>query len=190
MTVLESVSIRTMLAAITLSLIATPVAYGQQMRSHLETGVSVMAISVMAISVMDAPAAAPPTVSESQVTGVVDVAVATKPANVEVKIDAGINAGVGSEPPEPMFIAMANVGVLAQNAGAVDLAPALLQAELDARNQISGALWFGAGCLLGLIGVVLGYVISPTPPAAAMIGKAPDYVIAYSSRYQQVGKQK
>ncbi len=67
-------------------------------------------------------------------------------------------------------------------------AAALMDAERDADADTSGVMWFGAGCLFGILGVAAGYLITPTPPAARVIGKAPEYVAVYVPSYQTAGK--
>ena len=54
----------------------------------------------------------------------------------------------------------------------------------DGDTETSGILWFVAGCGLGILGVVGAYLIKPTPPAAKLVGKSPDYVAAYSDCYR------
>jgi hypothetical protein len=56
--------------------------------------------------------------------------------------------------------------------------------EADANQETSGALWFVAGCGLEVVGVVLAYVIKPTPAASRLVGKTPEYVAAYTDCYQ------
>ena len=43
-------------------------------------------------------------------------------------------------------------------------ARAVLEATQDAQADENGTLWFFAGCILGLIGVVIAYVAEPSPP--------------------------
>lgn len=69
-----------------------------------------------------------------------------------------------------------------------DLGKARVDGERDANADTSGILWFGAGCALGAIGIVLGFVIDPSPPAARLMGKSPEYVAAYSASYKSAGK--
>jgi hypothetical protein len=58
----------------------------------------------------------------------------------------------------------------------------------DAVTNISGVLWFFAGCFLTWIGVLLGYLLAPNPDGARLIGKSSAYVQAYTDAYQTEGK--
>jgi len=69
-----------------------------------------------------------------------------------------------------------------------DVATATARGTADAEADTSGALWFFAGCGLGAIGILIAYVVEPTPPAARIMGKSPDYVMAYTSAYKSAGK--
>jgi hypothetical protein len=70
----------------------------------------------------------------------------------------------------------------------VDTARAVMEATQDARADENGALWFFAGCLLGLIGVVIAAVAEPTPPPARLMGKSPEYLAVYTQTYRAEGK--
>lgn len=61
-------------------------------------------------------------------------------------------------------------------------------AEMDADADASDVLWFGAGCLLGVIGIALAYFIEPNPPAARLMGKASEYVMVYTPTYRRAGR--
>ncbi len=65
---------------------------------------------------------------------------------------------------------------------------AIIAADRDAKANTSGALWFGAGCLFGLLGVGAAYIIEPSPSAQVLLGKSPEYVAAYTSEYKSVGR--
>jgi hypothetical protein len=69
----------------------------------------------------------------------------------------------------------------------VDTGRAVLEATQDAQADTNGVLWFFAGCLLGLIGVVIAAVADPTPPPARMMGKSPEYLAVYTNTYKSVG---
>ncbi len=64
-------------------------------------------------------------------------------------------------------------------------ADACTEAEMRAQSESNGVLWFGAGCLLGPLGVLGSYVIMPNPPASMMIGKSAEYVAQYSDCYKE-----
>ncbi len=57
-----------------------------------------------------------------------------------------------------------------------------------ARASTNGTLWLAIGCLGGLIGVVVAYVVEPQPSATMLLGKSPEYVAAYTDAYRATGK--
>ena len=61
-------------------------------------------------------------------------------------------------------------------------------AEADAEAKTSKSAWFALGCLGGLFAVVAGSVYSPPPPAWALLGKPPEYVISYTDAYEKKAK--
>ena len=65
-----------------------------------------------------------------------------------------------------------------------DPARAAMEATQDAQADANGALWFFAGGLLGVIGVIVAYVAEPTPPAARLMGKSPEYLAVYMQTYK------
>ena len=69
-----------------------------------------------------------------------------------------------------------------------DPARAAMEATQDAQADENGALWFFAGCLLGVIGVIIAYVAEPAPPAARLMGKSPEYLAIYMRTYQSEGR--
>jgi hypothetical protein len=66
-----------------------------------------------------------------------------------------------------------------------DLSEARMTAEMDAKADCNGALWIGAGCLGGLLGLLISYVYMPSPPASRLIGKSPEYVAVYTDAYKE-----
>ena len=45
-----------------------------------------------------------------------------------------------------------------------------------------------AGCLLGVTGMLIAYVVTPTVPPERLLGKSPEYVAHYTSTYQRIVK--
>jgi len=74
---------------------------------------------------------------------------------------------------------------LAQQA---EVAEAYMAAENDAKTGVNGAFWFGIGCIGGVLGVGIAYIVTPLPPASRLIGKSPEYVAAYTDTYRATGK--
>lgn len=64
------------------------------------------------------------------------------------------------------------------------------KAEADAVAQFNKPLWLGAGCLLGLTGILVGYLYEPTPPAVTLVGKDPEFVAVYTDCYKKYSRDK
>ena len=76
-----------------------------------------------------------------------------------------------------------------QESAAATYAEACAAAEMDAEAATNKTLWLGAGCCLWFTGVILAYVITPTPPASKVMGKSPQYVTAYNDCYRERAKK-
>ncbi|MGB9743073.1 MAG: hypothetical protein ACPL0F_07985 [bacterium] len=81
------------------------------------------------------------------------------------------------------------VPVMAQQTGTAvtDYLQGKLDGERDGRSS-SPILWALAGCCLGLIGILIAYLTSPTVPTDRLIGKSPEYIQGYIEAYQKKGK--
>lgn len=66
---------------------------------------------------------------------------------------------------------------------------ACLQAQLDAKTDISGGSWFAVGFFTNVIGLIIANGSEPAPAASALLGKPPEYVAAYTDCYGQEGKK-
>ena len=64
-----------------------------------------------------------------------------------------------------------------------------IQAAIDAQNDVNGTLWYGAGCLFGIIGIGASYVIEPNPNAFKLTGKTSDYASVYTGCYRLEAKK-
>ena len=64
-----------------------------------------------------------------------------------------------------------------------------IQAAIDAQNDVNGTLWYGAGCLFGIIGIGASYVIEPNPNAFKLVGKTSDYASVYTGCYRLEAKK-
>lgn len=81
-----------------------------------------------------------------------------------------------------LVLAQQNQGMLGARAAAIQ----------DAQNDVNKLLWGGGsfllgiagGCLLGSAGVIGASVYQPDPPAQRLIGKPPQYVLAYTKAYK------
>jgi hypothetical protein len=70
----------------------------------------------------------------------------------------------------------------------VDTSRAVMEATQDAQADNNAVLWFFAGCLLELIGVLIAALVDPTPPPARLMGKSPEYVAVYVQTYKSEGR--
>ncbi|MDI6703447.1 MAG: hypothetical protein QME40_02075 [bacterium] len=78
--------------------------------------------------------------------------------------------------------------VMAQESEAI-IVKAAQDGERDAEAEVNKGIWFIAGCLGGVPGLIVSYVYTPTPPSARLIGKSPEYVAAYSDAYIRKAKK-
>ena len=90
-------------------------------------------------------------------------------------------------PPQQQQWAPPPAGAPAYAPPPVDTSRAVMEATADAQADTNGVLWFFAGCLLGLIGVVIAAVADPTPPPARLMGKSPEYLAVYTQTYKSEG---
>lgn len=60
--------------------------------------------------------------------------------------------------------------------------------ERDARAAANRPLWFAAGCVGGAVGLLIAYVIEPSPPATKLLGKSAEYAVGYTDAYKRAGK--
>lgn len=69
-----------------------------------------------------------------------------------------------------------------------------VQAAIDATMDVNSTLWYGAGCLFGILGVGASYVIEPDPPATRLVGmNANDisvYTVCYKAEAKKIQKKK
>ena len=68
-------------------------------------------------------------------------------------------------------------------------AEAIVAAERDAQNDVNKGLWFLAGCLGNIPGIIVAYAVEPTPPATRLLGKSPEYVAFYTDAYREKAKK-
>ena len=91
--------------------------------------------------------------------------------------------------PSPFFAFLMVVLIL--NAPFVSLAQqksvqakAEADAERDAETRVNKPLWFFGGCLGGILVIIIANVHEPSPPAASLLGKSPEYVSFYTDAYK------
>ena len=59
------------------------------------------------------------------------------------------------------------------------------EAERYAHRDANKALWFVVGCVGSVLVIILGQLIDPTPPQAALLGKSPEYVSIFTDVYKR-----
>ena len=68
-----------------------------------------------------------------------------------------------------------------------EMSRAIADATRDAQ-LVNTQIWGAGGCLLGITGVFIAYVVTPTVPLEKLLGKSPEYVAYYTSTYQRLVK--
>lgn len=93
-------------------------------------------------------------------------------------------------PPPPVYLPPAAPGYpgYAPPPISSEQTQAVADGKADADADISAVLWFGAGFLLTWGGILLGYLLPPTPDGVHLIGRSPAYISAYTAAYQSEGK--
>ena len=71
---------------------------------------------------------------------------------------------------------------------AQEMEQAIMQAQMDAAADINGFLWIGCGFLFPILAVGAAYLIEPSPRAARLLGKSPEFVAVYTDAYRQKAK--
>ncbi len=66
---------------------------------------------------------------------------------------------------------------------------ACVQAQMDAERDVNGTMWLAIGCIGGIIGFAIAYIVEPSPPAGRLLGKSPEYVASYTNCYKAAGKK-
>ncbi len=64
-------------------------------------------------------------------------------------------------------------------------AEAVIDAHRAAEADINGDLWLLGGCVGGVLVVAFAHIHKPTPPAASLLGKSPEYVAYYTDAYAE-----
>ena len=65
---------------------------------------------------------------------------------------------------------------------------AVIEAQRQAEADFDRTMWLGVGCLLGLTGVLIAYLVEPSPSPMVLIGKSPEYVAVYTEIYRRKAK--
>jgi len=72
-----------------------------------------------------------------------------------------------------------------QPTAGTDMMTAAADAERDARGDGNAPVWFMVGCIGGVLGVAVAYVVEPRPSAVRLMGRSPEYAAAYADTYAQ-----
>ncbi|MCK5599807.1 hypothetical protein KAI78_09305 [bacterium] len=59
---------------------------------------------------------------------------------------------------------------------------------IAAATHVNKMMWWGAGCLFGILGVGAAYLIEPSPPATMLMGKDANYAAIFTENYKNTGK--
>ncbi|MFP4467318.1 MAG: hypothetical protein ACLFP1_09715 [Candidatus Goldiibacteriota bacterium] len=78
-----------------------------------------------------------------------------------------------------VLVAVAPMTLMAQTDG-----DTCALAKTDAEADVNKFVWIGAGFLLGPVGILLGYLVAPSPPASRLMGKSSNYVMQYTECYK------
>lgn len=65
---------------------------------------------------------------------------------------------------------------------------AIANAETAAEAGANKTVWLGVGFFTSCIGVALASFIEPSPPRSYLIGKSPEYVVAFTRAYKKKAK--
>jgi hypothetical protein len=76
----------------------------------------------------------------------------------------------------------------AKPAAATSYGEARADAQRDAESDVNAGGWFAAGFLCGVFGWLFAYLSDSKPPVSRLMGKDSDYVLAYSSEYENKAK--
>ncbi|MFQ6032190.1 MAG: hypothetical protein ACE5K2_04635 [Candidatus Zixiibacteriota bacterium] len=74
---------------------------------------------------------------------------------------------------------------LAQEVSGAD---ACAEGERDAEADVSKTVFFIVGCVGSVAGLLVAYIYQPSPPAAKLLGKSPEYVAMYTDCYKRKAK--
>jgi cytochrome c553 len=83
-----------------------------------------------------------------------------------------------------LVLVMMALPVLAQTPADGGFAAGKIDGDRDGQGS---ALWGLAGLCLGCIGILVAYLVKPTPPSASLVGKSSEYVSAYTEAYKAKG---
>jgi len=86
-----------------------------------------------------------------------------------------------------VFVLLATPILAQQNAGTNDYSRGLVEGQNAAQGN---GVWFWGGCGLNLTGVILAYVLKPSPPGGAMLGKSPEYIMGFTEGYGNKSRDK
>lgn len=65
---------------------------------------------------------------------------------------------------------------------------AIIEAEKQAKQDTNKTLWFIIGFFGNVLGLAAGFLLTPNPPATALLGKSSEYAAFYTETYQKKAK--
>ena len=99
----------------------------------------------------------------------------------------------------PIGVSIARSLVNATEGAEMSASQAIVDAERDAAVDANSVLWLGGtfigtslvGCLFcGLPSILIASIYQPTPPAARLMGKSPEYIMLYTQTYKEKTKSR
>jgi hypothetical protein len=102
-------------------------------------------------------------------------------------------------PPKPVDTAVASEPLLSATpaaSGRVINSTDYISGKMDGERDAQGkGIWFVAGLpgvcyCIGLGGIFISYIIPPSPPEVAFIGKSGEYILGYTEGFQSKGRLK
>ena len=84
----------------------------------------------------------------------------------------------------PSALAMASMGYFSTRINE----DAKSDAQKDA-DMVDTQIWFLAGCLGGVVGLIIAHAVEPKPSATALLGKSPEYIATYTDTYVEMVKK-
>ena len=87
------------------------------------------------------------------------------------------------------LISMAFQGIAEATEDVSDASQAMIDAQRDA-EAADVEVWMWAGGIFGAFGMLVAALYTPTVPAHRLLGKSSEYVVFYTSTYQQKTKSK
>ncbi len=113
---------------------------------------------------------------------------AASEAEIPQMVDRVVEMIVGIYPQEKLAPPREKSAVTLAPSAHADVSNAVLLAQQQAENDVNKLMWFGAGCLFGVLGVLGAYIWEPSPSTVVLMGKPPEYTSTYIQTYKRKAK--